>query len=112
MQNSRMQFQRNSKPTISHLLSGSLCFSFPIIHNFSSCLLNPQVDTPFLMANNFPLNFQIQALNVFGFFWGVFFVSALGEMVLAATFATWYWTFHKKDVPYFTLTVGLGRSIR
>ncbi|XP_031621566.1 CTL-like protein 2 isoform X4 [Contarinia nasturtii] len=53
-----------------------------------------------------------QALNVFGFFWGIFFVSALGEMVLAATFATWYWTFHKKDVPYFTLTVGLGRSIR
>ncbi|XP_055298755.1 choline transporter-like 2 isoform X5 [Sitodiplosis mosellana] len=53
-----------------------------------------------------------QAFNVFGFFWGIFFVSALGEMVLAATFATWYWTFHKKDVPYFTLTVGLGRSIR
>lgn len=49
---------------------------------------------------------------MFGFFWGVFFVSALGEMVLAATFATWYWTFHKKDVPYFTLTVGLGRSVR
>lgn len=33
-------------------------------------------------------------------------------MVLAATFATWYWTFHKKDVPYFTLTVGLRRTLR
>lgn len=47
-----------------------------------------------------------------GFFWTIFFVTALGEMVLAATFATWYWTFNKSDVPYFTLTVGLGRTVR
>lgn len=53
-----------------------------------------------------------QALNIFGFFWVMFFITALGEMVLAATFATWYWTFHKADVPYFTLTVGLGRTVR
>lgn len=33
-------------------------------------------------------------------------------MVLAATFATWYWTFHKSDVPFFTLTVGFGRTVR
>lgn len=42
----------------------------------------------------------------------MFFISAFGEMVLAATFATWYWTFHKSDVPFFTLTVGLGRTVR
>lgn len=33
-------------------------------------------------------------------------------MVLAATFATWYWTFKKSQVPYFTLTSGLSRTIR
>lgn len=55
---------------------------------------------------------QFQILNVVGFFWAVFFISALGEMVLAATFATWYWTFHKADVPFFTLTTGLGRTVR
>ncbi|XP_026469452.1 CTL-like protein 2 [Ctenocephalides felis] len=33
-------------------------------------------------------------------------------MILAATFATWYWTFNKDDVPYFTLTAGLMRTIR
>lgn len=52
------------------------------------------------------------AWNVFGFFWAVFFVSAFGEMVLAATFGTWYWTFHKSDVPFFTLTGAFYRTIR
>lgn len=33
-------------------------------------------------------------------------------MVLAATFATWYWTFHKSDVPYFVLTRAFGRTVR
>lgn len=75
---------------------------FQVIFNYSKCEY----------AINLSINSIFKAFNVFGFFWGVFFVSALGEMVLAATFATWYWTFHKKDVPYFTLTVGLGRSIR
>lgn len=55
---------------------------------------------------------MIKAWNFVGFFWAVFFISAFGEMVLAATFATWYWTFHKSDVPFFTLTVGLGRTVR
>lgn len=42
--------------------------------------------------------------NIFGFLWVSFFISAFSDMVLAATFASWYWTFKKKDVPYFTLT--------
>lgn len=52
------------------------------------------------------------AVNVVGFFWTAFFIAAFGEMVLAATFATWYWTFNKSDVPFFTLTRGVGRTIR
>lgn len=50
--------------------------------------------------------------NIVGYFWAAFFVAAFGEMVLAATFATWYWTFHKSKVPFFTLTGGAYRTIR
>jgi len=45
--------------------------------------------------------------NLFGFFWGMAFVSAFAEMVLAHAFATWYWTWDKKDVPFFTLTLAM-----
>ncbi|XP_014210998.1 CTL-like protein 2 [Copidosoma floridanum] len=55
---------------------------------------------------------HFHVVNIIGFYWLFFFVSAFGEMVLAATFATWYWTFRKRDVPYFTITVGLYRTIR
>lgn len=48
--------------------------------------------------------FVFLAVNVFGFFWLVFFVSAFGQMVLASVFATWYWTFHKRNLPFFAVT--------
>ncbi|XP_058795857.1 choline transporter-like 2 isoform X2 [Phymastichus coffea] len=51
-------------------------------------------------------------VNVVGFYWLFFFISAFGEMVLAATFATWYWTRRKCDLPYFTITIGFWRTIR
>ncbi|XP_063226689.1 choline transporter-like 2 isoform X2 [Bacillus rossius redtenbacheri] len=54
----------------------------------------------------------LHAVNVFGLFWGLAFVSGLGQMVLAGTFASWYWTFHKSDVPYFTVTGSLLRTLR
>lgn len=54
----------------------------------------------------------MHGVNVFGLFWIFFFVSALGQMILAATFATWYWTFHKKDVPFFTMTISVWRTFR
>lgn len=50
--------------------------------------------------------------NVVGYFWSAFFIAAFGEMVLAATFATWYWTFHKSKLPFFTLTGGAYRTVR
>ncbi|PSN36829.1 Choline transporter-like protein 2 [Blattella germanica] len=54
----------------------------------------------------------LHAYNIFGVFWGLFFVSGLGEMILAATFATWYWTFRKSEVPFFTLSVSITRTLR
>ncbi|XP_059489067.1 choline transporter-like 2 isoform X2 [Neocloeon triangulifer] len=50
--------------------------------------------------------------NIVGLFWGLFFVSAFGEMVLAGTFATWYWTFKKENVPFYTVTSAFFRTIR
>ncbi|XP_053680219.1 choline transporter-like 2 [Anopheles nili] len=51
------------------------------------------------------------ALNVVGFFWGICFVSAFSEMVLAFTFATWYWTRQKSRLPFFVLTRGFTQTI-
>ena len=53
-----------------------------------------------------------KAINVIGFFWLVFFISAFAEMVLAGTFARWYWTLRKDDVPFFTLTGSIYRTFR
>jgi choline transporter-like protein 2/4/5 len=38
----------------------------------------------------------LQGLNFFGLFWLLFFVEALGEMVMAGAFAGWYWTMDKE----------------
>ncbi|ALC46404.1 CG11880 [Drosophila busckii] len=64
------------------------------------------VDTTcsFVEIDNPPLIRWSMAYNIFGFLWLSFFISAFSDMVLAATFARWYWTFKKRDVPYFTLT--------
>ncbi|XP_013110410.2 choline transporter-like 2 [Stomoxys calcitrans] len=48
--------------------------------------------------------------NVFVFFWVTFFIAAYGEMVLASTFAMWYWTFDKKDLTSTPLLKAMGRT--
>jgi len=53
----------------------------------------------------------LQLYNLFGFFWGVWFISGLSQMILAGTFATWYWTFHKRNVPFFVLTRSIFRTL-
>ncbi|KAF5306741.1 hypothetical protein FQA39_LY01499 [Lamprigera yunnana] len=58
------------------------------------------------------LTIYLHVFNVFGFFWIMFFISGLADMVLASTFATWYWTFHKRNVPFFTVTEATARTLR
>ncbi|KAJ2946563.1 hypothetical protein O0L34_g12617 [Tuta absoluta] len=53
----------------------------------------------------------LHLVNLLGFFWAMFFVSGVADMMLASTFATWYWTFKKKDVPFFALTGGIFRVL-
>lgn len=65
------------------------------------------------MGINAPTLVQyFKAINVVGFFWLVFFISAFAEMVLAGTFARWYWTLRKEDVPFFTLTGSIYNTFR
>ncbi|NYT46935.1 MAG: hypothetical protein H0A75_04230 [Candidatus Methanofishera endochildressiae] len=46
-------------------------------------------------------------------FWLINFCIALGQMVLAGAFASYYWTFYKPaDLPMFPLTGSLWRSLR
>ncbi|XP_050389089.1 choline transporter-like protein 2 [Patella vulgata] len=55
----------------------------------------------------------MQAYMLFMFFWLMNFVVALGEMVLAGAFASYYWAFDKpKDIPSYPLFNSLYRAIR
>lgn len=47
----------------------------------------------------------VQLVNLFGFYWTMNFVTALGQMTLAGAFASWYFAFKKPDdIPTFALT--------
>ncbi|XP_037300766.1 choline transporter-like 2 isoform X3 [Manduca sexta] len=54
----------------------------------------------------------LHLINLLGFFWTLFFISGVSDMILASTFSRWYWTFHKKDLPFFTLTSGIFQTLR
>ena len=54
----------------------------------------------------------MQVYNLFGFFWGLFFLEALDQMVLAGAFASWYWTLDKRDVPKLPLISSFYRTLR
>ncbi|KAM3966834.1 choline transporter-like 2 isoform 2-T2 [Aphomia sociella] len=54
----------------------------------------------------------LHLVNLLGFFWVMFFISGVSDMMLASTFSTWYWTFTKRNLPFFTLTSGIYRTIR
>ncbi|CAH2100196.1 unnamed protein product [Euphydryas editha] len=66
----------------------------------------------FTGINNPQSVIYMHLVNLLGFFWALFFVSGVADMMLASTFSTWYWTFHKKDLPFFTLTSGIYRTLR
>ncbi|KAH9645869.1 hypothetical protein HF086_010068 [Spodoptera exigua] len=38
--------------------------------------------------------------------------TGVSDMMLASTFSTWYWTYDKRDLPFFTLTSGIYRTVR
>jgi choline transporter-like protein 2/4/5 len=54
----------------------------------------------YLTSNTVPeYIYMYQLIIVIVSLWFLFFISAFGQMVLAITFSTWYWTFIKRNVP-------------
>ncbi|XP_057194202.1 choline transporter-like protein 2 isoform X2 [Triplophysa rosa] len=54
-----------------------------------------------------------QFYNLFLFFWCANFVTALGQVTLAGTFASYYWAFKKPDdIPAYPVFNSLGRALR
>ncbi|KAK9719051.1 Plasma-membrane choline transporter [Popillia japonica] len=82
------------------------------VNTFSSICSSPcPAQCRFIqMSDSYAIYLHI--FNGVGLFWGVFFISALCEMILASTFATWYWTFNKSNVPFFTVTTATLRTFR
>lgn len=72
----------------------------------------PSAQCKFVKMDNPSIYPLLQTLNVFGFFWLAFFASAFGEMVLASVFAQWYWTFNKRNLPFFAVTESILRVLR
>ena len=58
------------------------------------------------------VTFSLQLFNLFMLLWGLFFLSALEELVMAGAFSAWYWTFNKKDVPAAPLSLSAWRAFR
>ncbi|XP_050024486.1 choline transporter-like protein 4 isoform X1 [Dermacentor andersoni] len=56
---------------------------------------------------------RLQIYNFIGLIWGMFFIVGLGQVALAAAFASYYWAFHKpQDVPFFAVLHGLWITVR
>lgn len=55
----------------------------------------------------------MQVYHLFGWFWVMNFIIALGQCVLAGAFASYYWAWDKKtDIPKFAVTTSFFRTLR
>eukprot|EP00094_Tigriopus_californicus_P004803 TCALIF_04623-PA protein Name:"Similar to SLC44A5 Choline transporter-like protein 5 (Macaca fascicularis)" AED:0.13 eAED:0.13 QI:715/0.81/0.91/1/0.63/0.75/12/74/636 len=83
---------------------------FRVIYHVARSPNNIGSGPPHCLDHSYILEEEI--FNVFGLLWGLFFVSAMEEMVMAGAFAAWYWTFDKKNLPSAPLTRSFGRTFR
>lgn len=51
-------------------------------------------------------------LNGFFCLWSLFFISALSQLILASTFAIWYWTYNKSQVPVCVVCKAVAQTLR
>ena len=78
-----------------------------------SCPSCPEAKCVFHKFGPSDLELTFQFYNLFALFWILFFVSALGEMVMAGVFAGWYWTLDKEhDLPSSPIISSLYRTLR
>lgn len=52
------------------------------------------------------------AINIVAIYWVLFFMTAFMEMVIACTFATWYWTMSKSDLKFWIVSNSLWITLR
>lgn len=55
---------------------------------------------------------RMQLYHLFGGFWALNFLHAVGEATIAGAIASWYWVHDKHDVPRFPVAASLWRIIR
>ncbi|XP_037082789.1 choline transporter-like protein 4 isoform X2 [Pollicipes pollicipes] len=73
----------------------------------------PDAECTFYGYNKFESIPYLHFYNLFALLWVMFFVSAMGEMILAGAFAAWYWTFDKqKNLPALPLLSSATRTLR
>lgn len=73
----------------------------------------PDAECRFVQYEKLQIVPYLHAYNIFAMFWSLFFLSAMGEMVLAGAFSSWYWTFDKsKNLPPTPLTTSMSRALR
>ena len=81
--------------------------------NFTSVCNCSTVGCHFFRYGPSTLAQSLQLINLFGIFWGIFFMEAFGQLVLAGAFAGWYWTFKKpENLPTNGLSASFHRSVR
>jgi len=82
------------------------------LEKFNSTCLCPEAKC---IITEYETNYLINGAHVFNLFltfWATFLVIGLGQMVLAGSFATWYWTMDKSNIPTFVVAGSFYRTIR
>ena len=78
----------------------------------NTTLITDDCQCSFYKLSSNELENYLQLYNIFGLFWGLCFVAALGEMVLAGAFSSWYWVLDKSDLQTLPVLSSLGRTFR
>ncbi|KAK0093717.1 hypothetical protein PV326_012838 [Microctonus aethiopoides] len=94
--------------TIGDLCKPDLFYKYCHEHNGScfsmSCLLN-DITTP-------TYKYYLYIVHLAGFIWLYLFIIDFKKIVIASTYATWYWTLCKTNIPYFTTITSMCRVIK
>ncbi|XKL67398.1 hypothetical protein PGB90_002889 [Kerria lacca] len=58
------------------------------------------------------LKFYFHLYNFFGLLWSLYFISGFNRIILSFCFKTWYWTYNKHEIPFFTLFYSVYTTLR
>lgn len=90
--------------------SGALCSPYDFKQN---CLENGKECLSKRCVNMEPWYIPyFYGINMVGAIWLSCFISAVGQLILASTFSSWYWTFYKDELSCFILLNGIWITLR